>query len=71
MQNPNTLDLFATATEAQIVRLTRASFSAARRKHGTDAFAVAHEAGAYLVGVLDARDKRQRNKLAATLMRDE
>ena len=71
MQNPNTLDLFDTASPAQLLRLTRAAFAAARRKHGTDAFSVAREAGAYLVGALDARDARQRNKLAATLMRDE
>ena len=50
---------------------SRAAFAAARREHGTDSHAVAAAAGHYVVEALDARDMRQRVKLADTLMRDE
>ena len=70
MQCPSITDLFATATETQLARLTRAAFATARREHGTDSHAVAAAAGHYVVEVLDARDMRQRVKLANTLMLD-
>ena len=64
-------DLFSTVTAAQLLRLTRVAFATAHREHGPDSCAVAATAGTYGVEALDARDIRQRVKLAATPMRDE
>ena len=62
--------LFATATPAQLSRLTRVAFATARREHPKDDHAAAAKASLYVVEVLDARDAARRAKYAAAMMQD-